>query len=79
MTTETRTKFHVRRASFIVVGVLLLLFAAFCEWLIRTGYLLPALFAVVLPAAVGLGLLIIGIGMAYYDDTNRNGRVGENS
>ena len=51
---------------------MLVLLAAFCEWLIRTGYLLPALLAVVLPATVGLGLLIIGIRMAYYDDAKQN-------
>jgi hypothetical protein len=72
LTTETRAKFDIRRASFIIVGVLLLLIAAYSEWLIRIGYFLPALFVVVLPATVGLGLLIIGIGMVYYDDTDQN-------
>ena len=62
-----------------MVGILLLLLAAFCEWLIRIGYLIPALLAVVLPATVGLGLLIIGIGMVYYDDANQGKTAGENS
>jgi len=72
LTTETRARFGIRRAFFIIVGVLLLLFATYSEWLIRSGYILPTLFVVVLPATVGLGFLIIGIGMVYYDDTDQN-------
>ena len=79
MTTSTHTKFDIRRASFIIVGASLLLFAAYCEWLIRTGYFLITFFVVVLPATVGLGLLIIGIRMVYYNDADQNETKGETS
>jgi hypothetical protein len=61
----------IKRASFITVGILLLVVCFFYVWLIQTGRITITYnyyYAPLLSGAFGLGLLIIGVRMTSYND-----------